>query len=86
MDKIRFFLKGVRTSFDLVFIFTIWALAEKNTRLENELKELKDSLHPTHYTPYSYKKHPKSGPVPKEKPNYPVGFASVIDISKDDDD
>ncbi len=86
MNKIRFFLKGVHTSFDLFFIFIIWGLVKKNISLEDELKELKDSSRQTHCTPYSYKKHPKSGPVPKEKPNYPIGFASAVDISKDDND
>ncbi len=82
MTKIRFFIKGARAMLDVVLVFTIWALAEKNDRLDNELKDLKSKK----YMPYSYKKYPKSGSIPNEKVKYPIGFAPAIDVSEDDND
>ena len=83
MGKIRYFIKGMHTTFDLVLIATIWALSEKNTRLENEIKDL------TKQNPrssYSFKKQSATKSVPKEQAKYPIGFASVLDIFEDNND
>lgn len=83
MGKIRFFIKGMHTTFDLVLIATIWALSEKNTRLENEIKDL-TKQNPR--SPYCFKKQSATKSVPKEQAKYPIGFASVLDISRNDND
>lgn len=83
MGRIRFFIKGMHTTFDLVLIATIWALVEKNTRLENEIKDL-TKQNPR--SPYSFKKQSTTKSVPKEQAKYPIGFASVLDIFEDTND
>ena len=74
--KTKFFLKGVKFSVEVFMILAVWAYYNQNERLKKELDEVKSKK--SSYTSYYYKKHPKSGPVPKEKPKNPIGFTGGL--------
>ena len=70
--KIKFFVKGIRLSADIAMIIMIWALATNTVKLQDELTELKQ---PRYFNGTPYRKHPKGGKIPQEKPKNPIGFA-----------
>lgn len=78
LTKIRFFMKGVRFTTDIFFIFLVWALVEKNVRVKNELEQLKNDRSLDSKTPcknYKMSHHPKGRPVKIDIPKNPIGFA-----------
>lgn len=79
LTKIRFFMKGVHFTTDIFFVFIVWVLAEKNLRIENELKEFKDNS----YNSYKTSHHPKGKPVPTEKAKHPIGFTAIYSDSEE---
>ena len=79
--KIKFFVKGVRLSADIAMIIMIWALATNITELKDEITELKQ---PRYFNKKPYRKYPKGGQIPQEKPKNPIGFAPQP-VEKEDD-
>ena len=79
--KVKFFLKGVRFSSEIVMIICVWALARKTLRLEDELDEVNNAKSSYSFnkpncesTSYTKVKCPKGKKVPKQKPKNPIGF------------
>ena len=80
LTKVRFFMKGVHFTTDIFFIVLVWALVEKNQRIENELEDIKNNSYygkKTSYSSYKTSHHPKGKPVPTQKAKYPIGFATT---------
>jgi len=79
--KVKFFLKGVRFSSEVVMAICVWALTRRAIRLEDELDEINNAKISYSFSKpncetnsYVKVKCPKGKKVPKQTPNNPIGF------------